>query len=89
MSWQEHEQASPQQANAPTGNLLQGAHSSCTGGSSPLCLLSPLIGANLGSWETTRSAKLVLSMETSLVASTANSVCLGVTLTKRRSTLGH
>jgi len=60
-----------------SGNVLEVAHATGTGGLSALSLLTPLVGSDLGSGVTARGADLLLEVEGSGVASSADGVRLG------------
>lgn len=58
-------------------DVLEVAHAAGTGGLSALSLLAPLVGADLGGGVTARSADLLLTVEGTGVASSADGVRLG------------
>lgn len=58
-------------------DVLEVAHAAGTGGLSALSLLAPLVGADLGGGVTARSADLLLTVEGTSVASSADGVRLG------------
>lgn len=68
--------------------MAQVAHATSSGGLSALALDAPVVGAELGRGVAALSASLLLVVEGTTTAATAESVRLGVALTKRRGTLG-
>jgi len=64
-------------------------HTAGTGGLSALSLDGPVEGTDLGRGITAGSASLLLVMESTVSATSAESVRLGVTLTEGSGTLGH
>lgn len=58
-------------------DVLEVAHAAGTGGLSALSLLTPLVGADLGGGVTARGADLLLTVEGTGVASSADGVRLG------------
>lgn len=70
-------------------DILEVAHAAGTGGLSALSLLAPLVRADLGRGVTARSADLLLEVEGTSVASSADGVRLGAVeldLTRSRGT---
>ena len=62
------------------------SHSTCTSGSSSLCLLCPLVGSDLGSRVATCSTRWLLLVEWDFTTSPAGSMCFCMSLTERLST---
>ena len=72
-----------------TGHSLQVAHTASTSRAPANGLLAPLVAARLGARVAARATLLVLLVERTLAAATAESVSLDVAETERRRTASH